>query len=240
LRRGIDEMWIRTDSLTMSVITGAVITGIGWITQREYGSVIKGLRRGYAGAGSLREDLEKDSVLLYPMKRFGKYDLTSKMTCCVVGLALYDAGVVYSESRKQDIGIVGTNTQGCLRSNLDYFSDFVDNGRTRARAGLFVYTLSSIPISEAAMYFKMQGPLAHMTFPERQLESLLGLSERMILRGECAAMLAVQASEEDGLCLVLSRKEDVSNETVFNPEEVTAIANGASGLDELIGELANV
>jgi hypothetical protein len=218
----------------------AVITGIGWITQREYGCVIKGLRRGYSDAGSLREDLEKDSVLSYPMKRFGKYDLNSKMTCCVVGLALYDAGIVYSESQKQDIGILGTNTAGCLQSNLDYFSDFSDNGRTRARAGLFVYTLSSIPISEAAMYFKMRGPLVHMTFAERQLESLLNLSAGMILRGECVAMLAVQASEEEGLCLVLNREEDVSNEAVFNTEEVSAIADEASGLDELIAKLGNV
>ena len=218
----------------------AVITGIGWITQREYGCVVKGLHRAYAGAGSLREDLEKDSVLSYPMKRFGKYDLNSKMTCCVVGLALYDAGVVYSESQKQDIGILGTNTAGCLQSNLDYFADFVDNGRTRARAGLFVYTLSSIPISEAAMYFKVRGPLVHMTFPEKPLESLLDLSAGVILREECAAMLAVQASEEEGLCLVMNREEDVSNGAVFNTEEVSAIANEASGLDELIAKLGNV
>jgi hypothetical protein len=105
---------------------------------------------------------------------------------------------------------------------------------------LFVYTLSSIPISEAAMYFKMRGPLVHMTFAERQLESLLNLSAGMILRGECVAMLAVQASEEEGLCLVLNREEDVSNEAVFNTEEVSAIADEASGLDELIAKLGNV
>jgi hypothetical protein len=217
----------------------AGITGIGWITQREYGCVNRKLRRGYADAGSLRDDLEKDSVLRYPMKRFGKYDLASKMTCCVVGLALYDAGVGYSESQKQDLGILGTNTEGCLKSNLDYFSDFVDNGRTRARAGLFVYTLSSIPISEAAMYFKVQGPLVHMTFPERQLESLLGAAERMVLGGECGALVAVQASEEEGLCLVVSSEEAVSNEMVLSVEEVTATANEASSLEELIGELAS-
>lgn len=218
----------------------AVITGIGWITQREYGCVRRGLRRGYVDAGSLREDLEKDSVLSYPMKRFGKYDLNSKMTCCVVGLALYDAGVAYSESQKQDIGILGTNTAGCLQSNLDYFSDFVDNGRTRARAGLFVYTLSSIPISEAAMYFKVQGPLVHVTFPERQIESLLDLSAGMILRGECAAMLAVQASEEEALCLVLNREADVPNGADFSTGEVSAIADQAPDLEELIAKLGSV
>jgi uncharacterized protein YfkK (UPF0435 family) len=53
-------------------------------------------------------------------------------------------------------------------------------------------------------------------------------------------MLAVKASEEDALCLVLRREEDVSKETVFSPEEVTAIANETSRLDELIAELANV
>ena len=78
-----------------------------------------------------------------------------------------------------------------------------------------------------------------MTFPERQLDSLLGVAERMVLRGECAALVAVQASEEEGLCLVVSREETVANETVFSVEEVTATANEASDLEGLIGELAS-
>ena len=58
----------------ISPITSA-ITGIGWISQREYGCVMKSLRRPYLDMGSLRSELQGQSILSYPLKRFGKYDL---------------------------------------------------------------------------------------------------------------------------------------------------------------------
>ena len=149
------------------------ITGIGWIAETEYGCVRRQLRRPYSDMKSLRSKLQDDSVFLYPVKSFGKYDRVSQMACCVVALAFYDAEMSYSESRKQDVGILGTNSDGCLQSNLDFFEDFVRNGRTLGRANLFVYTLPSIPVAEAAIYFKCQGPLLYMTFPKAPVASML-------------------------------------------------------------------
>jgi hypothetical protein len=217
----------------------SVIAGIGWITQREYGCVMKQLRRSYSDMGSLRSKLQDDSVFSYPAKGFGKYDLASRMTCCVSALALYDAGVSYSASRKQDIGIVGTNSDGCLQSNLDFFEDFVANGRKIGRAKFFVYTLPSIPVAEAAIYFKCRGPLLYMGFPERQVASLLRQSDRMILRGESAAMLAVNASEKDAQCFVLRQEQDVPADSVLGLDEVSDLAERRASPEELIAALTD-
>ena len=135
-----------------------VVTGIGWITETEYGCVRQRWRRFYSDMKSLRTDLQGDSVFSYPVKGFGRYDRVSQMTCCVTALAFHDAGMSYAEDEKQDIGILGTNSDGCLQSNLDYFTDFVANGRTLGRANYFVYTLPSTPMAEAAIHFKCQGP----------------------------------------------------------------------------------
>jgi hypothetical protein len=217
----------------------SVIAGIGWITQREYGCVMKQLRRSYSDMESLRSELQHDSVLSYPTKGFGRYDLASRVTCCASALALYDAGLPHSASRKQDIGILGTNSDGCLQSNLDFFEDFVANGRTLGRAKFFVYTLPSIPVAEAAIYFKCQGPLLYMGFPERQVASLLRQSDRMIRRGESAAMLAVSASEKDAQCFVLRQEEDVAAESVFQVDEVSDQAERRESPEELIGALTD-
>ena len=211
-----------------------VIAGIGWIAQREYGCVTMGLRRSYPDMRALRSDLENEAVLLYPMKSFGKYDLVSKMTCCVSALALYDAGILYSENQKQDIGIVGTNADGCLQSNVEFFKDYVEHGRTLGRASLFVNTLPSIPVAEAAIYLKCRGPLVYMAFSQRQVPSLLSQSEKMILRGESKTILAVKASEQDALCFVVTRQKDVSEQTVFGVEEVMGVAEKFSALDEMV------
>jgi hypothetical protein len=189
---------------------------------------------------SLRSDLENESVLLYSMKNFGRYDPVSKMTCCVSGLALYDAGMPYSEVQKQDIGIIGTNTDGCLQSNVAFFKDYIEHGRTLGRANLFVNTLPSIPMAEAAIHFKCRGPLVYMAFSQKQIPSLLRQSEKMILRGEAAAMLAVKASEQDALCFMVAREQDVSAQPALGAGEVTEVAERFSALDEMVRAFANM
>jgi hypothetical protein len=217
-----------------------VVAGIGWIDRREYGCVSRRLRKSYPDLRSLRSALQEDAVFSYPVKGFGKYDRASQMTCCVAALAFYDAGMSYSEDRKRDIGILGTNSDGCLQSNLDFFNDFVKNGRTLGRANLFVYTLPSIPVAEAAIYFKCQGPLLYMGYPRDPVASLLRQSDRMILRGETTAMVAVRASEEDAQCFILRRRDDVSTASVLALEEVIEAASRTPSPGEMIEELSRL
>jgi hypothetical protein len=174
------------------------------------------------------------------MKSFGKYDLVSKMTCCVSALALYDSGMSYSEDQKQDIGILGTNTDGCLRSNVEFFKDYVEHGRTLGRASLFVNTLPSIPMAEAAIYLKCRGPLVYMVFPQKRVRSLLSQSEKMILRGESTTILAVSASEQEALCFVVAREQDVPVQMVCGVEEVMDVAEETTTLDEMVRALTSM
>jgi hypothetical protein len=217
-----------------------VVAGIGWIDRREYGCVSRRLRKSYPDLRSLRSALQEDAVFSYPVKGFGKYDRASQLTCCVAALAFYDAGMSYSEDRKQDIGILGSNSDGCLQSNLDFFNDFVKNGRTLGRANLFVYTLPSIPVAEAAIYFKCQGPLLYMGYSREPVASLLRQSDRMIVRGETTAMVAVRASEEDAQCFILRRRDDVPTESVLALEEVIEAASRTPSPGEMIEELARL
>ena len=118
-----------------------VITGIGWIREKAYGSVMRKLRRDYTDTKSLHSRLQHESVFLYPVKNFGRFDAVSKMVCCAGALALRDAGITYPEDHKQDMGIVGTNTVGCLESNVRYFKDYVETGRNLARGTQYAINL---------------------------------------------------------------------------------------------------
>jgi len=217
-----------------------VITGIGWITQKEYGSVKGKVRRDFTGIKSLHSRLQHESVFLYPVKNFGRFDAVSKMTCCAGALALHDAGTNYSEHHKQDMGILGTNIVGCLESNVRYFRDYIETGRTLARGNLFVYTLPSSPLAEAAIAFGLQGPLLYMMFQQKQIPSLVRCAGKMILRGETQAMLAVKASGDEAVCFVIRRKEDVSTSRVLSMENAIAAAEKISRLDEMIRELTRL
>ena len=236
MRRGLEIGAIgpRAGALAMNVVTG-----IGWITQTEFGCVRRQLRNPHSDMKSLRADLQADSLFSYPVKGFGRFDRVSQMTCCVTALAFHDAGMSYAEDGKQDMGILGTNADGCLQSNLDYFSDFVANGRTLGRANFFVYTLPSIPMSEAAIHFKCQGPLLYVMFPRTPAASMLRQADKMILRGESTAMLAVMADEEDAQSFMIRRAVDVSAQGVFGLQEVIEIAERGSPADEMITALTN-
>jgi 3-oxoacyl-(acyl-carrier-protein) synthase len=189
---------------------------------------------------SLREDLQADSLFSYPVKGFGRLDRVSQMSCCVAALAFHDSETSYAEDVKQDIGIIGTNDDGCLQSNLDYFNDFVENGRTLGRANHFVHTLPSIPMSQAAIHFKCQGPLLYMRFPNASVASLLGQADRLILRGESTAMLAVMANEEDAQSFMMRQADDVSAHGVFELEEVIKLAERGSSADQMITALGDL
>ena len=211
-----------------------VIKGIGWITPTEYGSIIKKLQRNYNELKSLHSHLQHESVLKYAIKNFGRFDAASKMTCCSIALALNDAGITYSNHMKHDIGILGTNNDGCFESNLSYFKDYVSCGRTIARGNLFIYTLPSTPMAEAAIYFGFQGPLLYVKFQVNQIPSMLRYAGKMILRGETSKMIAVEANEKEAVSFVLGKQDNASTMKALSLEKLIDGTEKTSDFDEMI------
>ncbi len=195
----------------------------------EYGCVMRGLRVSYESKAFLRK-----KIFPLPFKNFGRLDSVSRMTCYAVALALKDAGIKYSLNRKQDIGIIGTNTSGSLQSDINYFKDYLDSGRTLSRGNLFIYTLPTSPLAEAAIYFGLQGPLLYMTLSQPGTAALLRDAGNMIVCGETSAMLAVKADEAEAVCFVLTQEKDLSGGKACSLEKITAVAERTSHLDEVI------
>ncbi len=191
-----------------------IISGIGWIAKEKYGCVKRKIRRDYTDIKSLHSKLQNESVFLYPVKNFGRFDITSKMACCAGALALHDAGIKYSEKRKQDIAIIGTNADGCLKSNLNYFEDYVQTGRKLARGNLFIYTLPSSPLAEASIHFGFQGPLLYIGFPQKQIPSLLQYAEGIISRKEASTVVAMKVGKNKAVCFVMKKEEDASSKRI--------------------------
>lgn len=213
------------------------ITGIGWITRKAYGCVVKKQCRDYADIRTLYSNLQKDSVFVRPVKNFGRFDTVSKKTCCAVALSLYDAEMQYYEGKKQDIGIIGTNSEGCLQANIDYFKDYVTSGRVLARGNLFTYTLPSSPLADVAIHFRCQGPLLHVTFIEKETPALLEFAGKMILRGETSGILAVRANETEAVCFVIALENHVSSKKRISAKKVMEITSRNKRLDAIIEKL---
>jgi hypothetical protein len=215
------------------------VTGIGWLTRKEYGCVIGKVEKHHEGLDSLYSSFKRESLFSYPVKNFSRFDTISKTTCFCAALALKDAGISYSAGQKKDIGIFGANETGCLESNLNYFQDYISSGRILARGNLFIYTLPSIPLAEASIHFGLSGPLLHMFFNEKMIPSLLSFAGDSIAGGETPSILAVRAEENDAICFVLQTEDAVSAGKSLSFESVSAAADKSS-FSEMITALTGL
>lgn len=180
------------------------ICGIGWINKEEYGCVMNEMRFNYRDS-SKGKALSRKEIFSYPFKNFGRLDNISRLTCYAVALALKDARIEYFMGHKHDIGIICTNKSGSLQSDILYFRDYLDSGRTLSRGNLFIYTLPSSPLGEAAIHFGLQGPLLYVTAADRPLQTALDTASEMILLDESPVMLAGMTEGDKAVYFVLAR-----------------------------------
>ena len=183
----------------------ADILGTGWLNRESYGSERLERSVEYASRIPIRKLGKEDGLFAYPVKNFGRFDSVSRRVCYVTALALQDAGMEYSKDWRQDIGLLGTDEYGSEQANLSYFRDYVEGGRTMARANLFIYTLPSSPLAEAAVHFRLQGPLLYLRNQDGSVDSLLATAQRMIAEGQAETMLVYELSAEIDRCFVVGK-----------------------------------
>jgi len=184
------------------------------------------------------DSLLKKRLFSFPFKNFGRLDAISKMTCYAVALALQDAGMHYSAGQKQDIGIIGTNASGSLQSDIHYFRDYLNSGRTLSRGNLFIYTLPTSPLAEAAIFFGLQGPLLYAASPDGSLASILAMATEMILLEETPVMLAGMAEEDKAVYCVLMRGPASDRKALCNVDKAMEIVRNTGAVSEMIQEVS--
>ncbi|MEI6073172.1 MAG: beta-ketoacyl synthase N-terminal-like domain-containing protein [Verrucomicrobiae bacterium] len=167
--------------------------GIGWITAAAHGRIRHGETCSRADPATAGAGGSVDALFRKKIERFGRFDLVSRMACCACELALQDAGVEYSQDVHHEFGIVGAGFEGPLAANADYFKDYVESGRILARGNLFVHTLPTAALGEAAIHFGFQGPLFCLISAGTPLVDALEAASLLIKNGDAPAMLVVQA-----------------------------------------------
>jgi 3-oxoacyl-[acyl-carrier-protein] synthase II len=209
------------------------VLGIGWLTKEGYGCIRSGLQQRYE-AGESALSLPKRDIFSHPFKNFGRLDTISKMTVFAVSLALQDAGIEYSPIAKQDIGIVGTNAEGSLRADVEYFRDYVESGRTLSRGNLFIYTLPSSPLGEAAIHFGLLGPVLFAADENNGLSAVLDLANEMVIAGETPVVLAGRAEADEAIYFVIGQDRGQDGPALCDVAEARSFIETGSVGAELV------
>jgi len=166
------------------------ILGAGWIKNGRYKLKRKRVSKSYIDLKSLYLKLKESTVFKYPVDNFVRFDYASKLTSIAVALALYDAGITYAKGEKQEIGILAVNKNGALDAQVNYFKDYLNGGRILGRGNLFIYTLPSSPLAEAAIHFGLTGPLLYMNSKD---DILIEYAGDLVKSGQAKVMLALSS-----------------------------------------------
>ena len=237
------------------------VPGIGWIDGQAFGCVRRNERTVYGGQADVPAPWRRPDLLGGPVKNIGRFDAVSRLTCCACALALRDAGLSVDECRKQAIGLVGANAEGSLAANRAYFTDYLQAGRKLGRGNLFIYTLPTSPLAEAAIHFGLQACLLYVGYPANGLTAvppahgapadertalpaglpeLLHTAAELIADGQAARILAVRADGQEAMGFLLGPAEAADGGTQPTVDDICACAAGPRGAAGLVLRLERV
>ena len=202
----------------------ARITGSGWVTATGCG-------RGRTHDSPLWQAGEPQtptSVLqnLRGGSRFGRLDLFSQIGVAAVSLALEDArrlddATAPGNRKNLNIGLICATTSSCERTDNNFYKTVQDNPRL-ASPGLFVYTLATSFLGEAALRFAIEGVSLALIEPQPSgcdalrlgLEQLSFGDEDVVIIGICNLFEKATTKApffSGALFLVLERAHDKQN-----------------------------
>lgn len=215
------------------------VSGIGWLDGQAFGCVRRRELSVYGPPAGVPAPWRRPDLMGGAVKNIGRFDAVSRLTCCACALALRDAELSVEECRKQAIGLVGANADGSLDANHAYFSDYLQAGRKLGRGNLFIYTLPTSPLAEAAIHFGLQGCLLYVGCPAG-LPDLLNTASQLIADGQAARILAVRADGQQAMGFLLSPAEGADGNAQPTVADICACAAGPQGAAELALRLERV
>ncbi len=207
------------------------INGIGWILKNECGCIKKNRNLIFDNIAEVHGILSDNSIITAKFQGYKRFDDESKKTFCATALAIYDSGI----SDFSGYGIIGTNPNGSLDSNLLYFRDYFKASKTIGRGNLFIYTLPSSPLAESSIAFGLKGPLYYLWSPGNIYEAVLEDAIALIESEETEGLILSLSSNHCVLSLSIIRGETEKSGHVL--EKIRNFIKNSDNLEEILSNI---
>ncbi len=216
--------------------------GIGWVSKHRCGSLRREWQDEFRDAKSLSEFLLKEKVFDVPLKKARWFTSSSQLLCLASGLALRDAFQTRAEIKKysDDMGMISLNREGALEANIRFYQDYIRSGRKSARGHLFVQTLPTSPLAEAAITFGFKGPLFHLCAAEPQLSLLLARAEALGRRNERLGLLCTLGNAVEAISFLLLPGDEPQKTGLTSVQELKTRAGHLFALADILEALRGV
>jgi len=131
------------------------------------------------------------------MKYFSRMTEEARRCLAAASLAMRAAGMTGT------IGILGCGFDGWLAADLEYFRDYVTQGRSLGRANLFIYTLPSSALSEVAIALSLNGPTLHIHSGVHPVRALIDQAKMIVENREADGILCVWSDGKSAVCVAV-------------------------------------
>jgi 3-oxoacyl-[acyl-carrier-protein] synthase II len=131
-----------------------------------------------------------NAVYTTPPVRHRRFDDYCHLGCAAIALALQDAGMERVRTTRS-VGIIASTRYGCFETDVAFYATAREENGIYASPSLFSYTLPGIAISEAAIHFRLTGPIFTVNDPRGQRGyQALRIVADLLLSGVCRTALA--------------------------------------------------
>lgn len=187
---------LKTNSRVPSVVSA------GWVLPQTGG--------GWAGgeicetpAGGVHQLFESEITERMEVKNAGRFPEGTRSVCAACALAFRAAGIWPEGDIGRNTGVLIAGYDHTLLQNSDFFKDYVDHGRVMARGKLFIYTLPTSAVAEAAILFNLEGPLLFEESDYRPFAGLVSSGSDLVVSGQARRMVLLWQDREATLCVLL-------------------------------------
>lgn len=147
-------------------------------------------------AGIYREIVSSKIIPLMRFDNFRRAGEKARLAMLGSALAFSDAGL----NSDGNVAVIGWGGEESIMENRAYFADYAVNGRFLGRSQLFIGTLPTTPLCEAAICLNLHGPVFYfqsdggLNSVLAEAESLLSdksAGQALLLGISCGALLAL-------------------------------------------------
>ena len=182
-----------------------ILSGAAWCSRSDYSTLFAHRKDSFPNYREAYKYYKKNEVLTRELNNFRRVSNTARLYLLLTGLAAFDAGKQDSDF-PDNTGII-CNSESVLAENEKYYKDYLDSGKIGGRGNLFVYTLPTSALGEAAISFGIRGPLYNVTFNENSPADFLEHIQFLFDSEQIDTVFAIFSDNEINYSLFFEKNE---------------------------------
>lgn len=190
-----------------------MIQALGWCDMERWGWVGAHAVSAHGSTPDLSAAAEVEMLIGRPVRYYSRMPIQTRLSLIAMSQALQASRWV--ETGMREIGMTTAGYDGCLDADHRYFRDYVETGRVAGRGSLFIYTLATSSLGEAAIALRLSGPTLYVHSDVAPVATLVEQSRQMAVEGQSQGVLATWSDIRAAVCFAVG-------------------AEAGDGLDEMI------